>query len=358
MRLRSGQLAKRKLLPSLALCLFGSAVASAAAGCSQPVTELVPSGCLEVGAAAIYQQACVNHFTVMDGVSGAFGPFFVLQPAASQQVNQLFDIDPKAYWGFEVWVGWKNATGCERLSILYKRLHSYRDGKTWSNFGNFLGIEVNHLPASDASTIAFVRANQRTRYDSLRLRFAENLACKCCSRLYLFFGGRYLGAEIGRHIFVQATETDLTSTVDERTRFDGGGIEFGLGADRQVGYGLGLVGTLSGVALFGNRQDEFGLNNLINPLVIPPQVTYSKRHFTKCVPGMDLRAGISYSYDMRLSCFCFRLVGEVGWEMDYFWNILGLRLDEFDSPISDTDQGTNTVNFGTSGLYLALSIVF
>jgi hypothetical protein len=73
------------------------------------------------------------------------------------------------------------------------------------------------------------------------------------------------------------------------------------------------------------------------------------------VPGIDFRAAVNYTYDW-CACGCdLRLVAELGWEMDYYWNMLVLRdtlLNAFNNNI------LSSVNFGTNGPYGSLTVRF
>lgn len=318
-----------------------SAGATGLNSCDNCCRPYFSHGRWEVGAAAIYQQTCVQNYGVaVDRIV-----------QGTVESDQIYDVNPQAYWGFKVWLGWYACNGCSFADVLYKRLHSYHDGKTFSNFapGNVL---VNQIAGVAADSV--IHAKQGTRFDTVRVRYGMNPSC--CRSVGSFFAGRYVGAEIKRTIFVPSPGTE-GNHVHERTRFDGGGIEFGVDAQYPVGCGFDLVGLLGGIALFGNRTDSFDIVRLSGVGNGATARVINGRHLTKCVPGFETNIGVSYGYNLRLCGCCLYLIGEVGWEMDYFFNILALRPDDYYGEGFAQSNGQPT-NFGTSGLYIALSAGF
>lgn len=329
----------------------GQVMGACNTGCCSPC---LLGGCWEIGGAALYQQTCVQNFSVADGV--------ISNQATSGQIHRPYDIFPKAFWGFEVWLGWQDSCGCRFADVLYKRLHSRHNNKAFNLSGNET-LGVNQLGYFSLGGFESLVAKRRTQFDTVRVRYGSPLGSCCQSRVYSFVAGRYVGAEIKR----VSRATLIGQGVfgfREQTTFQGGGVEFGLEGKYCLGCGFDLVGLLGGMSLFGKRTDEFGVAQV--PVLVSEEgaqaefdieTAFQKRSFTKCVPGFETEVGIRYTCDFNFCGCCLCLAGEVGWQMDYFFNILALRPDNYSGSGFSWPNGQPT-NFGTSGLYIALSACF
>src|SRR5262249_46492835 len=101
-----------------------------------------------------------------------------------------------------------------------------------------------------------------------------------------------------------------------------------------------------GMVLLGSRTRAFFMETRFGQFSVD-----RPNRLTKCVPAMDGRLGINYTYDW-CACGCdLRLVGEIGWEMEYYWNMLVLQPYSLHRHLEPT-------NFGTNGPYGSLSLRF
>lgn len=199
-----------------------------------------------------------------------------------------------------------------------------------------------------------LHAIQISHYDTAFLRAGRNLYCGCNSRFFAYGGVRWIETELRRNYRIQTTTLPVKYT--ERTSFDGGGIELGVGGEYGLGCGFNIVAQFGPILLLGNRNDTMALFES-SVVAFDTSTKYPGRDFTKCVPGMDVRTGINYAYDWS-GCGCsLRLVGELGWEVDYYWNMWGLR-SEVANDENLSQAAAVPTNFGTNGFYASLAVRF
>ena len=306
-------------------------------------------GWWEVGGAALWEEPCVQAFSFADGQTFLDN---------GRTTHTLFDVKPHFHWGFRVWASWYSEVPCLFANATYKHIHSYRDGKS-VDIAPYPVAVINHIGEVFEDPTSSLSARQRTLYDTAYLRFGHNFYCDCDSFFYAFVDGRYVGAEIQRNVNFQAIEgRNSPAFWEEKSRFDGGGLELGVGGEYGICGCLSAAGFFSTMGLIGNRSDSWERNQTFQGIGTIVD-DYKKRNFVNSIVGFNLRAGLNYK-----DCFCLcgypvRVVGEIGYEIDYYVNILGLRLISYlaTPAFADTTLPDAThANFGTSGLYLSLAI--
>jgi hypothetical protein len=288
------------------------------------------SGCWEVGGAALWQQTCVQNFIFADDQTRGVG---------ITTKHNLIDVKPRFSWGFKIWGGWYSCDNCNFASLTWKHLWSHKDSRTYTAKATLILSNVGGTVSSS------VFGRQATAYDTAYLSLGRTLYCGCDSRFYSYGSIRYVRGEIRRY-----AKDNLGDFFKDRSKFQGGGLEVGIGGEYSLGCKLSLVGQLGGMILLGRRTHYFargivegGVNLVTNSITI--------KSITKCVPAIDARLGINYTYDW-CACGCnLRLVGEIGWEMDYYWNMLALY------PYASSTH-LDPTNFGTNGPYASLVLRF
>jgi hypothetical protein len=210
------------------------------------------------------------------------------------------------------------------------------------------------LPEFGLIAMSFARGRQKTQYDTAYLRLGRNLFCHCNSRFYAYGSARYLGVAVIRSIKAVDVLSGSLNTFYDKSEFQGGGLELGIGGEYRLGCGFNLVGQLGILALLGNRTDFFRIVSTVST-----SARLAPRNILKCAPGIDCRLAMNYTYNGCL-CGCnWRLVGEIGWEMDYYWSVVALRKATFVETNSIADAARlDPTNFGTNGPYGSLTIRF
>jgi hypothetical protein len=290
-----------------------------------------------LGAAALYQQPCIEEFAFANGQT-------MLGTAVR---NTTFYARSKFSWGWHLWGLWSFDRECSFATLGYKHLCSLAKPHRAINNG-FSLFTIANLPAVGPTILSAV-ATQKIEYNSAYVYVGRDLCSYQGSHFYLFGGGRYLGLEVRRKI--KAVTTTVGNTEEDRSCFQGGGVECGIGGAYSLGCGFCVVGNFSGIALVGERRDSYSIVWLSNRGIIQ---NYPTRTITKCVSGIDWRAGINYSYKWLKGRACF-LVAEIGWEMEYYWSVLLLRNTRLTVDIL-TAIDTHALPFGISGPYASLSL--
>jgi hypothetical protein len=231
------------------------------------------------------------------------------------ETSRASSINPKPEWGFRLGIDYLSADTCRLAALDWTLLRS-----------------TTTQEAGGGGLIA--TAKQRVRYDRVNLRGGYYLHHSSCIDLYAFAGVRYL------YVDLRQSEGRPNLWLSENSRFQGGGLELGLGGEYRMSCGLNLVGQAGPTASIGRRTNHA-------PVLHLPSRTI-------CAPGLDFRIGINYTKQ----CRCLAFTGEVGYELNYFYGLLALPRDGaiVDRPV--TGELTSCRNIGFAGPYARVRIGF
>ncbi len=249
----------------------------------------------------------------------------------------------------------------------------------------FIGLSYAQLNAKNvASTIGFnlvfpggnsnlnflskVIAHTSIDYQNFDVKIGVDFRRTCQSRLYAYGNVRWVDLSYSRgaqqYSSVATAIGFISQKVAERSKFEGTAIGLGLGGQREVWCGLGLFGDANILGIIGERRvmparyerygDWGGNPGFLNRTMIYPSQS--------CViPELDFRIGVDYRY----TCGCFTLIGEVGYEVDYFWNVFAFPAlnggDYFQNQPTAHNNGGFVLkceNAGFSGLFFGGRLVY
>ncbi len=227
-------------------------------------------------------------------------------------------------------------------------------------FGNTEKRSIDGLgTVRNLSGILAVRAQAtvRTEYQNADFRFGQYLYRASGCNLYVFGNARWI--DLLRSRYTRAiTAAPLVFNANDKSTLEGGAIGIGGGAEFNLWCNVGLFGDLNVLGVIAQRSTRKvfaptdGTTNLSNRT----QVSYAS---DTCInPEIDFKIGVNYTY----TCDCISLVGELGYEVDYFWNAFAFPKGSIaggqGNPARFTNRFRSCQDVGFSGLFFGGRILF
>lgn len=342
----------KKLRKALSFCLIGgSLLISNQAVASSNWCDL--DGCWELGVEALYWKPCICDwqygFTKSDSRLSAGVDNHIFQDALTVATDYE--------WGFRILGGYLSHDCCRSLRLDWVYLRSKDSDHAAPNA--FIRATPRNPSAPSPNTLTpnvqLPVAKLRLEYNRVNLRGAQYLHRGCNLDLYTYVGIRWINIEQTRHVAglafvggaaVESPDDIFTRKGREKSKFDGAGLEFGLGGEYRTRCGLSLVGLVAPTVTLGERKHHLSANFTEVGFVS----NYASR--THCTPGLDFRLGLSYTRE----CDCAIVVGELGYEMHYYFNTLAT----IDNWVEDTVEALQSrcINVGFGGPYASLKVRF
>ena len=249
-------------------------------------------------------------------------------------------------WGFRVYA--RTLVECNLASISYQWFGNKEKRRVegLETVRNLFGI-----PAERAI------ATVRIEYQNADFRFGQFLHRTPRCDFYLFGNARWIDLLLS-HNTRAITATPLGFSANEKARLEGGAIGMGGGAEFAIGCNFGLFGDLNLLGVIAKRSTwrVYGPNSAVTTVNNDTEVRYDSEICMN--PEVDAKIGINYTYD----CDCISFVGELGYEIDYFWNPFAFPRGSIAGGTGNPDRFVNRFrtceDAGFSGLFFGAHIFF
>jgi Legionella pneumophila major outer membrane protein precursor len=306
--------------------------------CCNPCTDWCDMcGDWEVGAHALYfvPVTCAYDFAINSPGLDTLG-------SASGQVSAL---KCSADWGFRVFG--RYLSDCSFIGLSYQWFDSKTSG---SRTGERLMIPGGGVAVTNGK----VEARQTLEYQNVDLRWGKYLHRACGCNFYLFGNARWVDLSYRRSIRQTDSATGSIQQVTGKSELQGGALGIGAGADLDLWCDFGLFGDANLLGVIAERSTE---NIVYQPFAANDQIATRTATYPSdtCInPEMNFRLGINYRY----TCGCWTVVGELGYEVDYFWDAVAFpTLTDGNLLISNT-WNRRCQNVGFSGLFFGGRLLF
>ena len=245
-----------------------------------------------------------------------------------------------ADWGFRVFGNY--LSDCSFVGLSYQWFESKTAGsRTGTDLRVRGGLEVND---------GRVEARQTIEYQNLDFRVGKYLHRACGCNFYLFGNARWVDISYRRAIRQLIQDTDLYRLATEKSDLKGGALGVGTGADFDLWCDIGLFGEANVLGVIAERSTRN-----VSFVEANRNDTVSARYPSDtCIsPELDFRLGLNYHY----TCGCWTFVGEIGYELDYFWDAFSFPSNG--TGLLNTDNwARDCQNVGFSGLFFGGRILF
>ncbi len=262
-----------------------------------------------VGAEALYWKPCNSSYFY-----GSIGE--------SDVVQRELTLTPDYDWGFRIYGEVNNSCYFANLEWAYYR-----------------GTTSAENRRGDPFSAALIQgASQQTRYNKVSLK--GGLAI--CRNISVYFGGRWFEITLRQSSRLTASVPVVVDGRQSTTNISAGGVEAGIRAYTDIWCGFGLEMRLGVIGAVG--QQDHTLTELLNQSIQRKDL-HSQ---TLCLSALEVRAALSYRYE----CGRCWIQGEIGYEMDYYFDALlqDLFLNEAPEVIP--------ANFGIGGPFVGLRVGF
>jgi Legionella pneumophila major outer membrane protein precursor len=242
-------------------------------------------------------------------------------------------------WGFRIFG--RFLSDCTFLNVSYQWFQS----KAKNTVDDFQVIR--DLPAVTA-----VRGDASTsfEYQNVDVSLGKYLHRGRRCNFFLFGNARWVDLSYQRHTRA-INEQGLVFNANEKSKLEGGALGVGAGAEYDLWCDIGLFGSANVLGVIAERSTP----NVFAPsddTQDPNSIVRSKYSSDTCInPEVNFRIGLDYSY----TCGCWTLVGELGYELDYFWNAFSFPKGAITNA---TDRFRQCEDVGFSGLFFGGRLLF
>jgi Legionella pneumophila major outer membrane protein precursor len=245
-------------------------------------------------------------------------------------------IKPDYAWGFRLFGLYTRDCFFAQLTYTWLQTRDGTDRLDELNVNGFINL-VNQLN----------RAAAKLDYDyqNVDLRLGQFIHRSPGCQFNLFGNVRWVEIEENRHLFGNNQLTgDLgAASITYKTEFSGVGLGVGTSGEYGLGCNFNAFGQLNFMAIIGDRQNP---NNHIRTAARASTIDYKSN--TCIIPAADLRFGFNYEW----TCRCLTTVWEIGYETNYYWNVLERVSQDADGNVRDC------IDLGFAGPYAGVRILF
>lgn len=278
----------------------------------------------------------------------------------------VYDVDQEYDWGYQIGVGYVIPNSSNDVRVDWQHLDANSDENRVVNAEDltnvFLSIPliVDSGVGSDGAQIN-TSAQMENHFDVIDLTFGQFINVGPRLHTRLFTGLRYMRLqneleasyefENNSSFSTQASLVGIYNTETTST-FNGLGPVFGITADYNAGWGLGVTATVDAALLVGNIDFEpsyVRLNSSLNP-VVDAEFDYDDQGVVS--PAFDAKLGVNYGYHWN-NGMMFTL--ELGYQVTKYFDVIESFDDSITRPL-ETAANTDLTNFGLNGPYLTLNV--
>ncbi len=306
--------------------------------CCDPCTDWCDMcGDWEVGAHALFWTpvTCAYNYAVNAPAVTPAAPF----------AGNVSALKCSTDWGFRVFGNY--LSDCSFIGLSYQWFESKTaDSRTGEN----LRIKGGGSGTGAGVFSGRVTARQTLEYQNLDLRWGKYLHRACGCNFYVFGNARWVDVSYRRSIRQQVLNTSDTRLVTEKSSLEGGALGVGTGADFDLWCDIGLFGEANVLGVIAERSTR-NVNFVDTTPATSVSATYPS---DTCInPELNFRLGLNYHY----TCGCWTVVGEIGYELDYFWDAFAFP-DNGPGLLNDSNFAVKCQNVGFSGLFFGGKILF
>jgi len=223
---------------------------------------------------------------------------------------------PDYDWGVRGRIGYD--TPCYFADISY--LYYCSDDSQNQDRGDFDQMFAPGLGGQNANNENpfFVNTKAKFKYQNVDFRYGHYFCVSDCFKPFVYFNARWVRVDfdLDGHGILSGT-TDGVYEYSQDSKFNGGGLGFGVGTHYSLWCNFGIGSHLGTMALIGETKNKFSVYNdgLSSDQKLIDTGTQSWCHV---IPGLEFRIGLDYAF-----CWCsFNGEIEVGYEINQYFNIL------------------------------------
>lgn len=286
---------------------------------AQPVTVQAPPYIFEMYFTALILQPFADN---LDFAAQALPyQYGQVESSAISPSWEIYEMDPDFHFGFDLGVQGFFGSTASSLMLNWERYHSStdKDSKTVPSSNYMIGPFFEIGP--DASDFKKAVGKTHFHFDEINLDYGTfvNLGRRLHTNLFvgLSFG------RIKQKLFAKYSNFSgsIVRTINDPSRFEGAGPQFGLDFDYEVYGGLKLVG-IGRTSLFVGTFANHTKYSTVSPLLKSDGIQSSDQstnvhHKMGVVPGFEGRIGVGYDLPFFQRYLCHF---EVGYQAQVYLN--------------------------------------
>jgi hypothetical protein len=354
-----GKNIKRLSLALLALGLSAPAFADTccASPCTtscNPFTVSIPTqqGGFSFGADALYVKPSASngaYITIAGTNTGT-----TTAPAFNDTIRVA---DPSYQWGFDVNAAYRIPCTGNDVTAIWTHLGNNSDNHDHVSFPVSIGIGDDVFLPGAITASGNVDFNN---YDAVDIDFGQRVNFGDYFNFRIFTGVRW--AQVEENINATATlfvpgivgalpATTATDAVQDESKFNGVGPQFGLDGRYCLGYGFGVDANITTSLLIGTG--DASTTETITTATVGAATTQAiintdlDNRTGHVVPALDASLGLDYTYNFN-HCNRSSLVIQAGWKVIQYWDVAHNMFANGDHAPGDF---TTSAGFGTGGLF-------
>ena len=242
-------------------------------------------------------------------------------------------------WGFRVFGAYLSR--CSFIGVSYQ----------WYESKVADSLTGTQLVSRQNDTVNRVKANLRLEYQNVDVRWGKFLHRTCGCAFYLYGNARWVDLKYRRTV-QGATTAGFVRTFTQRSKLQGGAVGVGAGADFDLWCDIGIFGDLNLLGVIAERSTRDTQTLIASAGATPATVQFRYGSDTCINPELDFRLGLNYTY----TCGCWTFVGEVGYELDYFWE--AFAFSNFNAQTGPFSTFRTCEDVGFSGLFFGGRVLF
>ncbi len=233
-------------------------------------------------------------------------------------------------WGFRIFG--RYLSDCSFAHLSYQWYESNVTNSAGAPFNTFRGGFVAERG----------RAELHLEYQNVDVQVGTYLHRATDCRFFFFGNVRWVDLHYRRTVSPQ-NQMGIVQRLNEKSDFSGIALGVGAGTELDLPCSFGIFGEANLLGVFGQRSSTDVLTT--NAETRTP-VKYKSED---CIsPEMAWRFGLSYTCGWD----CVELKGEIGYELDYFWNAIAFPEEQPENRFRHCE------NIGFSGLFFGLRFTF
>ncbi len=261
----------------------------------------------------------------------------------------------------------ENASNQDSVSTLHCPLDwGFRVFGTYLSKCSFTGLSYQWFQSTAADSVTGVQlvsrqgnqvnrtqAKIRLEYQNVDFRMGKFLHRACGCAFYVFGNVRWVDLEYKRAVRDHLTTTGMSGDIEinsQKSKLQGGALGIGTGADFDLWCDVGIFGEANILGVIAERSTtDMQTQTLTTGITTNIPSRYGSN---TCInPELDFRLGLNYTY----TCGCWTVVGEIGYELDYFWNAFAVNNVDSTGP---TSLFRKCEDVGFSGLFFGGRLLF
>lgn len=306
---------------------------------------------------------CGNYYVEIEALywKTMHDPIFVAR-RSSQTRGSDFVTNPKDElyhtgdwsWGVRGRLGYETCDWFADISYLYYASEDKRS----EGLGGFNRLHIVGSPAfAGNETETFVASKAKFHYQNIDGRWGHFFYNQCQSNIFLYGNARGVKIDYDQHSRgIPSTSTTFDDYFIQEAEFRGGGLGMGIGSHYRFCGNFGIGGNAGILAVMGNTRYNFRSFYLQSSAPGTQETHLAKaENWWHMLPAFDFKVGIDYEFCW--SCFNFGI--EVGYELNYYANILRSHSENSMSlPSSERIPTLQQQDIGFGGPFVNVDISF